>query len=555
MSSPATASPTAASTAAMSGVEPGLAGAAPGAEARGLGQAGRTINPWLFVPVLYFMQFLPNGLVTSAFGAIYKSLNVDNLQIVMWTGLAQLPWTFKMFWGPLVDFNSTKRRWTIAMQVLLTVTLLLTAGAIATPMFFVLTVIAMFVMATLSATHDIACDGLYLMSLDKTRQAAFSGVLAASSRFGRLFIDSVLIVIAGKMIKAGVVAQTAWMIGLGIAALIYGAGMIWNLFYLPRPAADVPAVDVAPGERTQNIFRTLTVIACGVALYYLIDASLQLIGYAIFKNVPAGSVPKSWDLAIDGGTNELIQQFVKLGLCIVALPVIWILIRRQVRGTVMGDAFVSYARQPGFGAILGFIIFYRFGEAMIFAMASLFILDPRSAGGMGVSLDQLGVIKGFGQVAGLIFGGLLGGWWISRVGLRRAFWPLVVCMHVPNLLYVWAAYVQPDPVWLYPVLFLEAFGYGVGLACYFVYLMHVAQRGRYVTTHCAIGTGLGALFITFATILAGIIQSVFGYVGVFVAACLFTIPGTLTLLFIPMDEAETKKVKAASDHYCSGTQG
>jgi hypothetical protein len=37
-------------------------------------------------------------------------------------------------------------------------------------------------------------------------------------------------------------------------------------------------------------------------------------------------------------------------------------------------------------------------------------------------------------------------------------------------------------------------------------------------------------------------------VGVFVAACLFTIPGTLTLLFIPMDEEETKKVKAASDH-------
>ena len=43
----------------------------------------------------------------------------------------------------------------------------------------------------------------------------------------------------------------------------------------------------------------------------------------------------------------------------------------------MGDAFVSYVRQPGFPAILAFIIFYRFGEAMIFAMAALFILDKR----------------------------------------------------------------------------------------------------------------------------------------------------------------------------------
>ena len=50
------------------------------------------------------------------------------------------------------------------------------------------------------------------------------------------------------------------------------------------------------------------------------------------------------------------------------------------------------------------------------------------------------------------------------------------------------------------------------------------------------------------TILAGIVQSVFGYLGVFVAACLFTIPGTLTLLFIPMDEEATKTVKAPGDH-------
>jgi hypothetical protein len=35
---------------------------------------------------------------------------------------------------------------------------------------------------------------------------------------------------------------------------------------------------------------------------------------------------------------------------------------------------------------------------------------------------------------------------------------------------------------------------------------------------------------------------------VFIAACLLTIPGTLTLLFIPMEDEETKRVKVASDH-------
>ncbi|HYO10313.1 MAG TPA: hypothetical protein VER17_15195 [Tepidisphaeraceae bacterium] len=529
--------------------------------------AATTINPWLFVPVLYFMQFLPNGMVTSMFGATYKSLGIDNVSIATWTGLAALPWSFKMFWGPLVDLNFTKRRWTVTMQVLLSVTFLVTAGAITTSNFFAITVAMMFAMATLSATHDIACDGLYLMSLDKKRQAAFSGVMAMFSRLGRLFVDGVLLVLAGRLANAGMQAQNAWMVALAIAAMLYAAGTIWNFFMLPRPAADVPVADVAPGERTNNVWRTLTIVAAGVVAYFAASAIVELIGYGVFRNLYAATydaamsladpaarkaamealakpkVPVTWHMT----AGELRTQLSILGSCAALLPFLWLLIRRQVSGTPMGDAFVSYFRQPGFRWILCFIVFYRFGEAMIFAMAALFILDKPEAGGMGVTLDQLGVIKAMAQAGGLILGGLLGGWWISRVGLRRAFWPLVFCMHVPNVLYVWAAYELPRPIWLYPVVFLEAFGYGVGFAGYFVYLMHVAQRGRFVTSHYAIGTGLGALFITFATILAGIVQSVFGYKGVFVTACILTIPGTLTLLFIPMDEEETKKVKAAGD--------
>ncbi|MGB7159040.1 MAG: hypothetical protein WBD40_13305 [Tepidisphaeraceae bacterium] len=531
--------------------------------------AGRpVINPWLFVPVLYFMQFLPNGVVTSLMGAVYKSLGVDNISITTWTGLAALPWVFKMFWGPLVDLNFTKRRWTLAMQLLIAGTLLITAAAMGTPRFFVMSVAAMFLLATFSATHDIACDGLYLMSLDKKRQAAFSGVMAASSRFGRLFIDSGLVVLAGWLITRGMRSQSAWVVALGIAALVYACGTIWNFFKLPKPATDVPAVDVAPGERTKNIWRTVTIVASGVVVYFTIAAAIELIGFGVFRNLhgttydaamsitdpasrgkalellPKTKVPVAWHLTPDA----LRRQVVSLVMGLILMPFWWRLIRKQVRGTPMGDAFVTYVRQPGFGAILAFIVFYRFGEAMVFAMASLFILDKPEAGGMGVTLSQLGLIKGIGQSFGLIFGGLLGGWWISKVGLRRAFWPLIVCMHVPNLLYVWAAFALPTPMWLYPVVFIEAFGYGVGFAGYFVYLMHVAQRGKFVTSHYAIGTGLGALFITFATIMAGIVQSVFGYKGVFIAACILTIPGALTLLFIPMDEEETKKVKAASDH-------
>jgi PAT family beta-lactamase induction signal transducer AmpG len=345
---------------------------------------------------------------------------------------------------------------------------------------------------------------------------------------------------------------------------MYAAGAVWNFFVLPRPAADVPAADVSSAERTRNIWRTLTILFAGVTLYFFVSASVELIGYGIFRQLhgntydaaiaienadlkkaalaalPKPKVPAAWHMS----PYDLKIQAGILGACVILLPVCIIAIRRLVGGTTMGEAFSSYARQNGFGAILSFIIFYRFGEAMIFAMAALFILDSRDAGGMGMTLAQLGLVKGLGQPLGLMLGGLLGGWWISRVGLRKAFWPLVICMHTPNLLYVWTAYAQPDPLWLYPVVFIEAFGYGVGFAGYFVFLMQVAQRGRFVTSHYAIGTGLGALFITFATIAAGIVQSVFGYTGVFIAACLMTIPGTLVLLFIPLDNEQSKSLAA-----------
>ena len=60
---------------------------------------------------------------------------------------------------------------------------------------------------------------------------------------------------------------------------------------------------------------------------------------------------------------------------------------------------------------------------------------------------------------------------------------------------------------------------------------------------------MGACRHAFATILAGIVQSVFGYRGVFIAACLFTIPGALTLLFIPLDEERAlPKASASAGH-------
>jgi PAT family beta-lactamase induction signal transducer AmpG len=531
--------------------------------------SAQRINPWLFVPVLYFMQSIPNILATESFVAIYKDLGVDNLKITFWTSIIGLPWTFKLFWGPLVDLNFTKRSWTVAMQALITGSLVIAAAVIPGGNFFWWSLAALFFVALFSATHDIACDGLYLMSLDKSRQAGFSGVMATCSRLGRMFISFGLLYAAGKLQAFGWAKDTAWAIALGVAAGVYGLGMLWNSFALPRPEADVPAPQTEPNQNRKNILRTLAVVVTGVCLYFMVAAVVELIGYGIFNSMhgsqydatmaaapaeravllqglPKPRVPINWHMT----PGELRTQLAWLIGGAIAIVPAFMVTRRLIGNSPMGEAFVTYFRQSGFGAILAFIVFYRFGEAMILKIVPLFFLGKVEEGGMGLGVEEVGKIYGFGLPAGLIFGGLSGGWLIAKIGLRKSFWPLVVCMHTPNLLYVLVAYQPPaNHLWLYPVAFIEAFGYGFGFAGYFVYLMYVAQRRpEFRTSHYAIGTGLGALFITFAGIFSGILQQAFGYFGFFVAACLFTIPGTLTLLFIPMDNDETRAVKAAGDH-------
>lgn len=528
--------------------------------------AARPVRPWLFVPVLYFMQSVPNILVTESFVSIYKDRGIDNLAITFWTSIIGLPWTFKMFWGPLVDLNFTKRGWTIAMQVLITGSLILTAAAMTGPAFFYLSLAALFLIALFSATHDIACDGLYLMSLDKSRQAAFSGVMGMFSRAGRLFATFGVLYVGGKLQAYGWSKGSAWALALGVAAVVYGAGLLWNLFALPRPAIDRPAAHTEPDQNRKNILRTVAVLLAGVCTYFLVASAVELLGYAIFAAkhgstydaamviandserkaavaaLPKPSLPITWHMT----PQQRNVQLAILAACAVLLYPVWSMTRRVVGRSPMGEAFSTYFRQPGFAAILAFIIFYRFGEAMILKIVVLFLQGSVAEGGMGIKVEEVAKIYGVGVPLGLILGGLAGGGMIARVGLRRAFWPLVICMHTPNLLYVLVSYERPENhLWLYPVAFVEAFGYGFGFAGYFVYLMYVAQRGNFRTSHYAIGTGLGALFITFAGILSGIIQQAFGYFWFFVAACLFTIPGTLTLLFIPLDNEQTKKEAAA----------
>ena len=191
----------------------------------------------------------------------------------------------------------------------------------------------------------------------------------------------------------------------------------------------------------------------------------------------------------------------------------------------------SYFRQEKIGALVAFILLYRLGEAMLLKLVSPFLLDAHQAGGLGLSTSEVGLVYGTVGVLSLVTGGVLGGWLISRFGIRRCIWPMALALNLPDLFFVYMAYTQPPIGYVYPLVALEQFGYGLGFTVFTVYLMYSAN-GRFKTSHYAISTGIMALGMMLPGFVSGWLQQMVGYKTFFIIVCFMTIPGMLTIPFL-----------------------
>ncbi|MDE2277039.1 MAG: MFS transporter [Burkholderiales bacterium] len=194
-----------------------------------------------------------------------------------------------------------------------------------------------------------------------------------------------------------------------------------------------------------------------------------------------------------------------------------------------GRVFGAFFRQRDIVRVLAFLLLYRFAEAQLLKLAVPFLLDPRSAGGLGLPTQDVGIAYGTVGVVALTLGGLLGGWVVARLGLARTLWPLLLAMHLPNLVFVALAWWQPGGLGLVSAaLGLEQFGYGFGFTAYMVYMLMVAGGpagdNPHKTAHYALCTGFMALGMMLPGLWAGWLQSVLGYRGFFVWGCIATLP-------------------------------
>jgi len=207
--------------------------------------------------------------------------------------------------------------------------------------------------------------------------------------------------------------------------------------------------------------------------------------------------------------------------------------------------FKAYFRKPAIGVILGYLLLYRFPEAQLLKLATPFLLDAPAQGGLGLSTKEVGIAYGTVGLTALTLGGLLGGWIISRVGLKRALWPLILSMHVPNLVFLAMALMHPGSLWLVSAaLALEQFGYGLGFTAYLMVMILVAE-GPHKTAHYAICTGFMALGMMLPGMWSGWLQAQIGYPWFFAWVLLATLPSFAMTALLKVPEGFGKKAADA----------
>jgi len=486
-------------------------------------------SPWLFVPSTYFAEGLPYIIINSVSVILYKNMGVSNAEMAFWTSWLYLPWVIKMLWGPMVDMYGTRRSWVVWTQLIMSACLGASALSLAGQHFFAVSLISFAVGAFVSATHDIATDGFYMLALTKEDQAFFVGIRSMFYRFAMIFGTGFLVFRAGKMQEAGLTAAASWSAMLGVSAVMFLALFLYHKFILPHPAEDLPKAKAETGAILRSVLMLAGYLAAAGALIWLFTNL-----HGVWQKLGAAAILVT---ALVFVCHQYLFPYLKG--------------KMAEEGNSFNEAFVSYFTMDGIGYIVAFILFYRLAEAMLLKMTQPFLLDAVSNGGLGIPTAQVGIIYGTIGMVALIVGGILGGWLISRYGFRRCLWPMVFALHIPDVFYLYMSYAMPAlsqitvlgreiPFGTVPLLVAaEQFGYGVGLTAFTVYLMMIC-RGKYKTAHFAISTGIMALGMMVPGMISGMLQQAVGYRHFFLWVCILTVPGILVILKLPMKEEEAK---------------
>lgn len=451
------------------------------------GAAASKSHPWAWVPSLYFAEGIPYFIVNVISVTLFKRLGMSNGDLALYTSLLYLPWVIKPLWSPVVDVFKSKRWWILVMQAIITVSFAILALSVS-PDVFGLSLVIFYVIAFASATHDIAADGFYMLALGEQEQSLFVGIRSTFYRISSVFGQGVIVVVAGLLEERMGSVPSAWKVTLLLCGALFALLTLWHCRSLPKVERNL-----AGGHDSDR-----KAADAGTK-----NAEAGTEGAKAADEMPEPCVPAGGKPAVHrGGWGD------------------------------MWRVWKTFFMKDGVWLALAFMLLYRLPEALSVKMLTPFLLDPPEAGGLGLSTAQSGLVYGTAGVIALTIGGILGGVYAARKGLRKSMWIMALSLALPCAVYLFLALVQPERMWIvYACVVLDQFGYGFGFTAYMLYMMKFAE-GEFVTSHYAICTAFMALSMMIPGLFAGWMQEALGYVGFFIIVMICCLATVFVTLFV-----------------------
>jgi PAT family beta-lactamase induction signal transducer AmpG len=398
-------------------------------------------KPWYWIPFLNFASGFPYAIIISVSVIMYKNLGIANEDIGVYTSLLYLPWVIKPLWSPFIDLYATKRKWFLAMQLVIAIAFLIVGITIPMNHFFMLSLALFWVAAFASASNDVASDGFYMLALAKEQQSFFLGIRSTFYRLSMLTANGLIVILGGFLEQKFGDKTKAWSYTMIVVALIMVILTIYNFFSTPK-VEETTTTETEPKVSFGEVFATffqkkqIGIILAFILLFRLGESQLlkMLTPFLIDEKAKGGMGLTTEDVGIIYGTFGVAALVVggilggiaisKGGLRKWMLPM-FLAMHLPILGFVMLAHFHPTSIYYIYATVIAEQFGYGFGFAA-FMMYLIYVADGES------KTAHYSIATGF-MALGMMLPGMASGFIQEYLGYGNFFiW--VFCATIPGLI-------------------------------------------------------------------------------------------------------------------------
>ena len=523
-------------------------------------------NPFLWVPSSYLAMGLIYVTVGSVANIMFKNMGMENDKAAFFSSILGFPYTFKFVWAPLLELYKTKKFFVVLMQFAIAASVAGIAFALKLPgsSWFAPVVLLVAITAVLGATQDIGSDGVYVTTLTPKDQAKYLGFQSMCWNAGFLLAQGPFVTISGVLHEKSGSWATSWtIIMLAIGAIMFLAAL-WHGKVLP-PGAQALEKRVSfsaaylrsllfsfSGRITRADF-LVGLFILGVPAVALYLASVPRLLLLVTLPSAVALQVKRWHDRDKPGTMVLINLVPVLGQLWSLLELGFFPGKEGVNRygelkplPTFVETLETLLLKKGILRMAAFAFFYRFGYGLLDKMGPLFMIDSRANHGLGLSNQTFGYIYGTFGSGAFIVGSLIGGWIVSRAGLKKTLLILCLCLNVPNVTFLILSQMLPTNASLIAVIVtVEKLGWGIGAVGHMIYMMQQLAPGPYKTAHYTFATALMGACMMITGAVSGYVQKAVGYQWFFIIVLLAAAPSILATILAPFHNPDVTRQNPA----------